>query len=405
MKRPLVALILAQALSLTGTRLSTVAIPWLVLTATGDPVLTGLVGLAEMLPYVVAKALGGPWVDRLGARTISLWCDLVSIAAIGVIPVLEAFDLLTLPVLLPLVAVLGMLRGPSDVAKYSLVPEVARLAGLRLERVTGTMGAVERLASTMGAAAAGALIALIGAGPALIVNAVTLALSALVVAWGLPRAARTGAAALPYGQQLREGWDFLRHEPVLMGIVIMVMITNLFDQAHAAVMLPVWVQTHGHDAALLGLLLAVTSGASIAGSVLAGATGERLPRLLVYAVAYLIVGFPRFAVFAFEAPLALIVTVLVIGGFASGFLNPILSAISFERTPAALVGRVMALIGAISWGLIPFGGLVGGALIAGLGLDAALLIAGGCYLVVTLMPLALPSFRQFDRRPLNSAGE
>src|SRR5690606_36621075 len=66
LKRPLVALVLAQALSLTGTRLSTVAIPWLVLTATGDPVLTGLVGLAEMLLYVVAKALGGPWVDRLG---------------------------------------------------------------------------------------------------------------------------------------------------------------------------------------------------------------------------------------------------------------------------------------------------------------------------------------------------
>ncbi len=405
MKRPLVALVLAQALSLTGTRLSTVAIPWLVLTATGDPVLTGLVGLAEMLPYVVAKALGGPWVDRLGARAISLWCDLLSIAAVGVIPVLEAFDLLTLPVLLPLVALLGMLRGPSDVAKYSQVPEVARLAGLPLERVTGTTGAVERLASTVGAAAAGALIALIGAGPALIVNAVTLVLSAGVVAWGLPHASKSVAAALPYRQQLAEGWSFLRHEPVLMSIVIMVMVTNLLDQAHAAVMLPVWVQTHGHDAALLGLLLAVMSGASIAGSVLAGVTGERLPRLLVYTVAFLIVGFPRFAVFAFDAPLALLLSVLVVGGFASGFLNPILSAISFERTPAALVGRVMALIGAISWALIPFGGLVGGALIGGLGLDAALLIAGGCYFVVTLMPLALPSFRQFGRPPLGGAAE
>ena len=405
MKRPLVALVLAQALSLTGTRLSTVAIPWLVLTATGDPVLTGLVGLAEMLPYVVAKALGGPWVDRLGARTISLWCDLLSIAAVGVIPVLEAFDLLTLPVLLPLVAVLGMLRGPSDVAKYSQVPEVARLAGLRLERVTGTTGAVERLASTVGAAAAGALIALIGAGPSLIVNAVTLALSAAVVAWGLPHAKKSAAAALPYREQLAEGWSFLRHEPVLMSIVIMVMVTNLLDQAHAAVMLPVWVQTHGHHAALLGLLLAVVSGASIAGSVLAGVTGERLPRLLVYTVAFLIVGFPRFAVFAFDAPLALVLSVLVVGGFASGFLNPILSAISFERTPAALVGRVTALIGAISWALIPFGGLVGGALIAGWGLDAALLIAGGCYFVVTLMPLALPNFRQFDRHPLGGMAE
>lgn len=405
MKRPLIALVLAQALSLAGTRLSTVAIPWLVLTTTGDPVLTGLVGLAEMLPYVVAKGLGGPWVDRFGARTVSLWCDLASIVAVGIIPVLQVLGLLTLPVLLPLVAVMGVLRGPADVAKSSLVPEVARLVDLRLERVTGAMGAVERLASTVGAAAAGVLIAMIGAGPALIFNAATFGLSVLVVLWGLPRTRPAGATNAPYRRQLGEGWTFLRHEPVLMGIVLMVMITNLFDQAHAVVMLPVWVQTHGHDAAVLGMLLAVTSAASIAGSVLAGATGERLPRLLVYTIAYLIVGLPRFAVFAFDAPLALIISVLVIGGFASGFLNPILSAISFERIPQALVGRVTALIGALAWALIPFGGLAGGALIAGFGLEKALLIAGGCYFVVTLMPLAVPSFRQFDRPPLRSAGE
>ncbi len=405
-RRPFVALAAAEVLSLSGTRLSTIAIPWLVLTTTGDPVLTGVAGLAEMLPYVIAKALGGPMIDRLGARLVSLWCDAVSVFMVALIPLLDAWDLLTIPVLLPIVAAMGVLRGPSDAAKQSLVPEIARIAGLPLERVTGTAGAIERLASTAGAAGAGTLIAVIGAGSALMVNAVTFALAAAVVAVGIPGKRQPAAQAVArqsYAQDLTEGWNFLRREPVLFGIVLMVMATNLLDQAYSAVLLPVWVQAHGFDAAMLGAMLAVFTAASIAGAVLAAALGERLPRLLIYTSAFLICGLPRFAVFAFDVPLAAIFVVLTTGGFASGFLNPILSAINFERIPAALVGRVIALIAALSWSLIPFGGVFGGALIAGFDLTTELLVCGVLYFAATLMPLMLPSFRQFDQRPARPA--
>jgi len=68
--RPFLALAAAETLSLSGTRLSTIAIPWLVLSATGSPVLTGLTAMMEMLPYVLAKALGGPLIDRIGAKRV-----------------------------------------------------------------------------------------------------------------------------------------------------------------------------------------------------------------------------------------------------------------------------------------------------------------------------------------------
>ena len=77
-RRPVVALTAADTLSLTGTRLSMVAIPWLVLTMTGDPLLTGLAGFAEMLPYVVAKALSGPLIDRIGPKRVAIGCDAAS---------------------------------------------------------------------------------------------------------------------------------------------------------------------------------------------------------------------------------------------------------------------------------------------------------------------------------------
>lgn len=398
-RAPFLALAAAETFSISGTRLSTIAIPWLVLNTTGSPVSTGLVAMTEMLPYVVAKALGGPLIDRVGPKRVALACDAASAVVVGLVPLLHLLGMLTIPVLLPVVFALGVLRGPSDAAKQSMVPDIAELAAVPLERVTGIVGTIERLASTVGAAGAGALIAMIGPAQALVFNAVTFAVAALIVGVGLP-ALRHAPAAGPasYGRELLEGWTFLHRDAVLMGIVIMVATTNLLDQAFHAVLLPVWTRDAGHGPELLGAMLAVFSGASMVGAAIAASIGERMPRLVVYTVAFLLTGFPRFLVLAVDVPLVLVFATLAIGGFASGFLNPILSAVLFERIPKPLIGRVTSIYAALCWALLPFGGLFGGALISTMGLPAALLLAGFAYLVATLSPLVRKSFRSLERK-------
>ncbi|MDV4177050.1 MFS transporter [Rhizobium brockwellii] len=404
---PFLALAAAETLSLSGTRLSTIAIPWLVLSTTGSPVLTGLAAMMEMLPYVAAKALSGPLIDRVGPKRIAVVCDTASVAVVMLVPLLDWLGLLDMPLLLPVVFAMGVLRGPSDAAKQAMVPDIAELAAVPLERVTGLVGAIERLASTAGAAAAGALIGLIGPGQALVVNAVTFAAAALIVGVGIPGLrrvseprglpeARSGGMSSYLGD-LREGWRFLRGDAVLVSIVIMVATTNLLDQAYHAVLLPVWTQSSGHGPELLGAMFSAFTGASIAGAAIAAAIGERMPRLMVYTVAFLLTGFPRFLVIALDAPLPIIFLTLAIAGLASGFLNPILSAVIFERIPKPLTGRVTAMNAALCFALIPFGGLIGGALISTIGLAAALSLTGLAYLAATLFPLALKSFRGFDK--------
>lgn len=402
---PLAGLALATVASIGGTRLSAIAIPWLVLTTTGSAVMTGAVALAEMLPYVVAKALSGPLIDRVGARRLSTWSDWASMLAVALLPLMYWAGWFDVWVLLPAVAVIGVLRAPSDAAKQALIPSVARDGALPMERVTGILGASERLASALGAAGAGALIALVGPIPALLANAVAFGLGAAVLGVSMPRAAVTpGPTKDSYLTQFSAGWAALRQDQVLCSLVIMVAITNLLDQAYAVVLLPVWVQEHGLDAGWLGLAFAIFSLASIAGSALAAAIGERLPRLQVYTIAFLITGLPRFAVFALDAPTAIIMTTLVVGGFSAGFLNPIISAIMFERIPAELVGRVIALIGALTWVLIPFGGIYAGVLTSGFGVQVALWVSGAFYLLATLSPVLIPSFRQMNRPRVAEAG-
>ena len=122
-----------------------------------------------------------------------------------------------------------------------------------------------------------------------------------------------------------------------------------------------------------------------------------MPRFQVYLWAFLITGLPRFVVLALGAPLWLVLATCVLGGFASGFLNPILGAVIYERVPDAVMGRVTTLSNALCWSLMPLGGLLGGVLSDSLGVAAALLIVGIAYLAATMAPLAIPSFRQFDK--------
>lgn len=192
--RPLAGVLAAIAASVTGTRISLIALPWFVLVTTGSATRTGLVAFCEMAPYVLVKALSGPLVDRTGPRTVSWTTDLVSATAAAAIRCCT-LDLLSFPVLLGLVAVIGSARGPGDLAKEVMVPEAAERSGTPLERAMGLSGVIERLASTIGPAAGGALVALLGPMTGLVVNAGCFVLGSVIVAVALPRG--TGRPAVP----------------------------------------------------------------------------------------------------------------------------------------------------------------------------------------------------------------
>ena len=309
--------------------------------------------------------------------------------------------------LLLLVAVGGSLRGPGDAAVGAMIPGLVASAEVPFERATGLSSALERGATMIGAAIAGGLVAAIGPADAVVVDAVSFGVCAVILLLTTHGIARGTTDTAPlreepstsYVAELRDGWDFLRHDPVLMSLAVMVAVTNLLDLAWSAVLLPVWARDSGAGVGALGLVFSVWGGASMVGSFVAAAYGTRLPRFTTYVVAFLVTGLPRFVLFALGVPLWAILTMCVVGGCASGFLNPVLGAVEFERIPPGLVGRVTALSSAVCWSLMPLGGLLGGVLVSGAGLDASLLVVGVCYFAATMAPAFLPHFRDMDRRP------
>jgi len=410
-RTPLLGLAVVVALGYIGTRVSALAIPWFVLTSTGSATATAVVAAAELGPYVIVKVLGGPVVDRLGQRRVSIVSDLASAAALLVVPLLHSYGMLPFGVLVTLVAIIGALRGPGDTAKHTCQPFVADLAGWPLERATGIFGAIERGSGLVAPALATLVITFVSPVGGLVVNAVCFGLGALVAWLTLPRVVDrvstsatgegTPVGAASYRRSLAEGFSFLYRDPALMALTVMVAVTNLFDLAKATVLLPVWAERSPYGIAAVGLLLTCFAVFSVISSLLASALGPRLPRRLVFFVGFALCGPPPFLVLGFDLPLPTVAIVYAVGGFASGFLNPILGAVFFERIPRPLLGRVGGLSDAIAWAGMPFGGLFAAALLAGIGLGPAFwVIAAGYAITIAVPGLALPSlFVRKDNEP------
>ncbi len=389
--RGLVGVLAASAAALSANRLLSIAIPWFVLSTTGSATKTGLVVFAQLGPYVVSQALAGPLLDRIGPRRISVAGDLVSMTAMTIAPLLYLAGSLPLWALMVLMAVVGAADGPSNAAKGVFVPSVTRAAQVPLERGTGLTGAVERTATMVGPAIAGVIVAAFGSVYALWVAAAMFGLASVIVTTTLtdPVVGPPQPGVVPvegYVAQLREGANFLRQDGLLRAIVTMVAVTNLLDQAFMAVLLPVWAKSSGFGPETVGLTVSIFGAASVVAALAAAATGERLPRRTVYLVGFVVGGVPRFVAMAIGLPLWAVLGVFAIGGIGSGFINPILGAVTYERIPPALLGRVKTLTTAAAWSGIPFGGLLGAGLVTLAGLTGALWVVGGGYLVAILLP-------------------
>ncbi|MFD7838263.1 MFS transporter [Streptomyces sp. NPDC059761] len=404
--RPLGGVLAAMAVSLTGTRISVVALPWFVLVTTGSATQTGLVAFCEMTPYVAVKAFTGPLVDRIGSRAVSWTTDLASATAAAAVPLLHALDLLSFPLLLVLVALIGAARGPGDLAKKVMVPESAERGRVPLERATGLAGVVDRLASTIGLAVGGSLVALLGPLTGLAVNAGCFALGSVIIKLALPRgmghaaeeASSPGAETGPgYWRRFGEGFTFLRGEPLLLTVIVMVGITNLLDAAFVSVLAPVWARESGSGPAAIGLMGSVMGAAAVGGSLIAAVVAHRLRRRMVVLTGFLLAGAPRFLILAFDAPLGVVLAVFAISGFGAGFVNPVLGAVLVERVPRRMLGRVNALGDSLAWAGIPLGGLIAGAAVTGVGLAPVLLTCGAAYLLTTNLAGLRPEWREIDR--------
>lgn len=393
---PLYSLVAANIISQLGNSITNLAIVWYVIETTGSAANAGLAGFFTLLPMVLATFFGGALVDRLGRKLMSIVSDLASGATILAIPVLHQTVGLPLIGLFALIFCGALLDAPGETARRAMIPELARKAGMPLERATSLTQSATATVQLMGPIIAGVLVAAIGTSNVLYVDAATFAVSALIVARFLPAMPAVIERGGRYFEEVAEGLRFLRSHRLLITILTTALVLNFFASPFGGVMLPVFANEEGWGARSLGFLFSGFGAGTIVGSVTFGIIGPRLPRRLPMILALgfsgiVIVGFAAVQVVAIAVVLAFLV------GISLGIVNPITSTIFLERVPDELRGRVLGAISAVSMCASPIGMLVAGPTVEVIGVRSGFVIVGAVFFLVAVWLLSRPVLREMER--------
>lgn len=349
----------AQLLSYLGDQVAAVAISVLVFDRTESALMAAVAYASAWLPGVVGGPILSTYADRLPRRAVLIVGDLgraLLIAAITVpgLPLWAAIVLLY---------VAHLFSPPFVAARAAMMPEILPdddlyVAGNGLSNMTS------QLAQLFGFVAGGVIVLAIGPVAALLSNAATFVLSALLIVAGvrsrpaMPQTGRTGLLA-----QSRDGVRYLLADPWLRACLALVWIASGFTFAPEAIAYPYAISLGGGPAQA-GLLLA----APCVGYLLGALTLTRLlhptTRDRLYVPAALLSTLALIPL-AFLSSLPASLTLLVAAGAGASFVVP-LNAVFVRRVAANFRGRAM---GVAASGLLVCQGagflLAGGAVQAG----------------------------------------
>jgi len=376
-----------------------IAIPWFVLQTTGSATQTGITGFFTVLPVVLAGLVGGTLVDRLGYKGTSIIADLASGVTVALIPLLYFTVGLQFWQLIVLVFLGALLDAPGNTARDALIPELAAVAGMPIERATSVSQVIERGSRLIGAPLAGFLIAVMGTANVLWLDAVSFFISAAIVGLlvAVPRIKPQEVERGKYFDELADGMRFLVRDHLILAMVVTVMITNFLDSAFGGVIQPVYVKQVFGNALDLGLIIAANGGGAVLGAIVFGAIGHRLPRHATFVSMFMLTSL-RFWIYALYPPLPLILAIVFIISIGAGPLNPIIGSVEYERIPPHMRGRVFGTITAGAWAAMPLGILLGGVLTEQFGVRPLLIALGVTYLATTLCMAVIPAMREMNRR-------
>ncbi|MEU4643422.1 MFS transporter [Micromonospora sp. NPDC023814] len=384
----------AAALANLGDGIRVAAFPLLAAALSDDPVAVAAVAAAQFLPWLVTGLFAGVLADRRGAREIIAAADVARVLVLSTLALAVATARAPIGLVVVAAFLLGVGETLRDTAAQTAVPRLVDDA--RLEKANGRLVAGEIVGNEFVGPPVGALLFVAGAALPFAVNGASLALAVMLVlslpltlARPAPERSKAGAgepsggAVAPARDGALAGLRWLARQSVLRTLVLVGAAVAAADSAWFAIFVLYARDSLGLGALGFGLLLATGAGGGLAGSLLADRLIARFRHrhVLTWSMA-VTAGAPALLVVAPHRVAAVAVVVSTSAAFA--VLNVAALSLRQRLVPGDLLGRVVAASRVLTYGCTALGALAGGALAAGLGLDAPFLLSGAVAVAATV---------------------
>ncbi len=320
--------------------------------------LAGLVTFMAVAPGIVASPIAGALLDRHGRTRLVVLDYFIAAASLALIAALSAGDALPVPLLLLIVTVSSLTQPLSNTGVRTLFPLIVPARLWERANAIDSNGYV--VASIIGPALAGGLVAGLGAPTALAVTAAIFAVAG-VVAIGL----RDPATRTDTGRLLPDAWRglvYVTRHPTLRALALSVSTANL-GWGIFFLTLPVLVlQEFGGGPEFVGLLFALLGISGSVAVLLMGrvSTLGRERQLLAASMLGHAVAFALILLFPYPIIVAVAMVVL---GITSGPYDIAMFTLRQRRTDPAWLGRAFAVSMALNFAGFPIGSAIAGTVV------------------------------------------
>jgi MFS family permease len=378
-------------ISMLGDQFTLIALPWLVLQMTGDPLALGLVLAVMGVPRAIFILVGGALVDRYSPKRVMMLSKYANAFLLGLLSLLVLSHQVTMPIVYALALGIGLASAFSIPAGTAMLPSVVALDQLHL--ANGIMMSTRVLTSLAGPLLAGVLIAFSGHDASAIADSrglgIAFAFDALTFAatiWTLHQvrmhASAVRAAPERVLRAVAGGIAMVWRDREMRAAFLYWGAISLVVGGAMQVAMPVLASSRLGGAAALGLVMGGHAAGSLLGMTLSsiksnlriGTLGTTL--LAADAAAGLVLMLMGGVDAAWQATALMLVL-----GALSGFMQVAVFTWIQRRVPRDMLGRTMSIFMFILLGLAPLAASVTGWLMQYLTL-AQLFIGAGAFLLV-----------------------
>jgi MFS family permease len=381
----------ARSISYFGTYLAPIAVAFAVLDLTGSATDTGIAFACWTLAQVSTLVVGGVVADRLPRRLVMVASDTANLCVRSAMGVLLVSGHARIWEIFVLQAVGGAATAFYSPASAGLVPEVVEKA--QLQQANAFLGIARYLAFPLGAATGGAIVATIGSGTALLVDAGTYAVSAFLLS-GIRLPARARSAAAPnFVRELREGWQAFTEHTWVWLLTVWVALYFLITYAPFFVLGPYIAKHELGGAGAWGTVVTGEGIGALAGAIVGLRVRPRRPWVVLGAV---------FALTAVQSVLLaahVSFVAIAFAAFVAGFSFSLGSILFETGVQHAIVPDKLSRVSAYNWMcamvFLPLGYALAGPIAAGVGMSAYLVFGAAWILVTTALVFTVPAVRNY----------
>jgi MFS family permease len=396
------------AISGLGDQFTLIALPWLVLKLTGDPVLLGMAVALMGIPRAVLILFGGALVDRHSPKRILMLTKHVNTVLLAVLAALVYTGHAHLSVVLALALGLSLASAFSIPAGTSMLPHA--VAPQHLQAANGMMMALRQVTMLAGPLLAGLLFALAGDGSggpqhmhglafAFAFDCVSFAASA----WTLAQVEShpfTPPPRQPVLRAVADGLAAVWRDTLMRTCFLYWGLCACVIGGVMQVALPLLASSRLHGASALGLLMGAHGAGALLGMAASGIAGRRragnlgMTLLLVDGVVGLLLA-PLGTITASWQGMLINVVIGVLGGFVQVAVFTWIQ----QRVPRELLGRTMSLFMFIFMGLAPLAAALAGWIASRVTLSALFGGAGLCLAGAALLAWLFTPMRALRDAP------